>query len=67
VRHAHERGRAGNRARSARYTTKVRRQNEFNLDTIGEQMRRLLKLVNKKSAAEMSNNVEFLQAWGEKQ
>ena len=32
--------------------------------SVGEQMRRLLKLINNKSAAEMSNSVEFLQAWG---
>lgn len=30
-------------------------------------MRRLLKLVNTKSAEEMKNHVEFLQAWGEQQ
>ena len=35
--------------------------------SVGEQMRRLLKLINNKSAAEMSNSVEFLQAWGEEQ
>ncbi len=33
--------------------------------SVGEQMRRLLKLINTKSAAEMQNSVEFLQAWGE--
>ena len=32
--------------------------------SIGEVMRRLLKLINTKSAAEMNNSVEFLQAWG---
>lgn len=35
--------------------------------SVGERMRRLLKLINKKSEAEMRNSVEFLQAWGEKQ
>ena len=33
--------------------------------SIGEQTRRLLKLVNTKSAEEMKNHMEFLQAWGE--
>lgn len=32
--------------------------------SVGEQMRRLLKLVATKSAEEMKNNVEFLTAWG---
>jgi hypothetical protein len=32
--------------------------------SVGEQARRLLKLVATKSAEEMKNNVEFLQAWG---
>jgi predicted nuclease of predicted toxin-antitoxin system len=32
--------------------------------SVGEQMRRLLKLVVTKSAEEMKNNVEFLTAWG---
>jgi len=35
--------------------------------SVGERMRRLLKLLNKKSEAEMRNSVEFLQAWGEEQ
>ena len=34
--------------------------------SVGEQMRRLLKLINTKAAAEMSNTVEFLQAWEER-
>jgi len=32
--------------------------------SVGEQMRRILKLVATKSAEEMENNVEFLSAWG---
>ena len=32
--------------------------------SVGEQMRRLLKLIATKSAEEMKNNVEFLRAWG---
>jgi predicted nuclease of predicted toxin-antitoxin system len=32
--------------------------------SVGEQMRRLLKLVATKSAEEMRNHVEFLSAWG---
>jgi len=32
--------------------------------SVGEQMRRLLKLVVTKSAEEMKNHVEFLSAWG---
>ena len=32
--------------------------------SVGEQMRRLLKLVATKSAEEMRNSVEFLSAWG---
>ena len=32
--------------------------------SVGEQMRRLLKLVATKSAEEMQNSVEFLHAWG---
>ncbi|MDZ8188666.1 MAG: DUF5615 family PIN-like protein [Nostoc sp. ChiSLP02] len=33
--------------------------------TIGEQMRRLLRLIAAKSAEDMQNQVEFLNAWGE--
>ncbi|WP_414542214.1 DUF5615 family PIN-like protein [Nostoc sp. CCY0012] len=33
--------------------------------SIGEQMRRLLKIIAAKSAEEMQNQVEFLNAWGE--
>ena len=33
--------------------------------SVGEQMRRLLKLMAAKSAEEMHNQVEFLSAWGE--
>jgi hypothetical protein len=33
--------------------------------SIGEQMRRLLRIINTKSAEEMYNQVEFLSAWGE--
>ena len=33
--------------------------------SVGEQMRRLLKLMAAKSAEEMENQVEFLGAWGE--
>ena len=32
--------------------------------TVGDQMRRLLKLVGTKSAEDMKNQVEFLSAWG---
>ena len=32
--------------------------------SVGEQMRRLLKLIASKSAEEMRDNVEFLGAWG---
>ncbi len=32
--------------------------------SVGEQMRRLLKLIATKSAEEMKNQVEFLSAWG---
>ncbi len=32
--------------------------------SVGEQMRRLLKLAALKSAEEMRNNVEFLSSWG---
>jgi len=32
--------------------------------SIGEQMRRLLNLVAKRTAEEMQNHVEFLSAWG---
>ena len=32
--------------------------------SVGEQMRRLLRLVNTVSAEEMRNRVEFLSAWG---
>ena len=32
--------------------------------SIGEQMRRLLKIVAEKSAEDMRDNVEFLSAWG---
>ena len=32
--------------------------------SVGEQMRRLLKLIAAKSAGEMKNGVEFLSAWG---
>ena len=35
--------------------------------SVGEQMRRLLKLINTRSAKEIKNQVEFLQAWGEQQ
>ena len=37
------------------------RQQQF---TIGEQLRRLLRLIAKVSADEMKNRVEFLGAWG---
>ena len=33
--------------------------------SIGEQMRRILKIIVTKSAEEMKNQVEFLSAWGE--
>jgi aerobic-type carbon monoxide dehydrogenase small subunit (CoxS/CutS family) len=33
--------------------------------SIGEQMRRLLRLITVKSAEDMRNQVEFLSAWGE--
>jgi len=32
--------------------------------SVGEQMRRLLRLVAAKSAEEMRNHIEFLSAWG---
>lgn len=32
--------------------------------SVGEQMRRLLKLIASKSAEDMENQVEFLSAWG---
>jgi hypothetical protein len=32
--------------------------------SVGEQMRRLLRLVNRLSAEEMVNRIEFLSAWG---
>lgn len=32
--------------------------------SVGQQMRRLLKLITAKSAEEMKNRVEFLSAWG---
>jgi hypothetical protein len=32
--------------------------------SLGEQMRRLLKIVGSKSAEEMQDQVEFLSAWG---
>lgn len=32
---------------------------------IGEQMRRLLRIIAVKSAEDMQNQVEFLSAWGE--
>lgn len=31
---------------------------------VGEQMRRLLRIINSKTAEQMQNNVEFLSAWG---
>ena len=33
--------------------------------SIGEQMRRILRIIATKSAEEMKNQVEFLSAWGE--
>lgn len=33
--------------------------------SIGEQMRRILRITARKSAEEMKNQVEFLSAWGE--
>ncbi len=33
--------------------------------SIGEQMRRILRIIASKSAEEMENQVEFLSAWGE--
>jgi len=33
--------------------------------SVGEQMRRLLKLIASKSAEQMRNQVEFLSAWGD--
>jgi hypothetical protein len=33
--------------------------------SVGEQMRRLLKIIGAKSAEEMQNQVEFLGVWGE--
>lgn len=32
--------------------------------SVGEQLRRLLKLIETKSAEEMQNQIEFLSAWG---
>jgi Tfp pilus assembly protein PilZ len=32
--------------------------------SLGEQMRRLLKIIAAKSAEEMQNNVEFISYWG---
>jgi hypothetical protein len=32
--------------------------------SVGEQMRRVLKVMALKSAADMRNSVEFLSAWG---
>jgi DNA-binding transcriptional MerR regulator len=32
--------------------------------SVGEQMRRLLRIINSKTAEQMQNNVEFLSAWG---
>ncbi|MDZ7956392.1 MAG: hypothetical protein RMY34_00530 [Aulosira sp. DedQUE10] len=32
--------------------------------SVGEQMRRLLKIIAAKSAEDMQNKVEFLSAWG---
>jgi hypothetical protein len=37
----------------------------FQSYSIGEQMRRLLRIIASKSAEEMENQVEFLSAWGE--
>lgn len=34
--------------------------------SIGESVRRILRIVNGKSAEEMENNVEFLSNWGER-
>lgn len=34
--------------------------------SVGEQMRRLLRLINRLSAEEMRNRVEFLSSWGER-
>lgn len=39
----------------------IARQQQF---SIGEQLRRLLNLINAKSAEEMRDQVEFLSAWG---
>ncbi len=33
--------------------------------SIGEQMRRIIRIITTKSAEEMKNQVEFLSAWGE--
>lgn len=33
--------------------------------SVGEQLRRLIKIISSKSAEEMQNQVEFLSAWGE--
>lgn len=33
--------------------------------SVGEQMRRLVRLLNERTAEEMKNQVEFLSAWGE--
>lgn len=32
--------------------------------SVGEQMRRLLRIINARTAEQMQNNVEFLSAWG---
>ena len=37
----------------------------FQSYSIGEQMRRILRIIATKSAEEMKNQVEFLSAWGE--
>jgi len=37
----------------------------FQSYSIGEQMRRLLRIIASKSAEEMKNQLEFLSAWGE--
>jgi hypothetical protein len=31
---------------------------------VGEQLRRLLRIINSRTAEQMQNNVEFLSAWG---
>jgi hypothetical protein len=35
------------------------------LISVGERMRRLLKLINTKSAEEMKNRIEFIGAWSD--